>query len=115
MSDVVSTILQWINEHPNLAGLATFIISAAESVAIIGTIVPGSVMMTAIGALIGAGIIPFWSTLIWAILGAIAGDGISYWMGYHFKSRLNYIWPFKTHPSLLASGKIFFDKHGAKS
>lgn len=115
MTDIASPVLQWLNTNPELAGLATFLISAAESVAIIGTIVPGSVMMTAIGALIGAGIIPFWSTLIWAILGAIAGDGISYWMGYHFKNRLNYIWPFKTHPSLLSSGKIFFDKHGAKS
>jgi len=115
MTDFASPILQWLNTNPELAGLATFLVSAAESVAIIGTIVPGSVMMTAIGALIGAGIIPFWSTMIWAILGAIVGDGISYWMGYHFKSRLNYVWPFKTHPSLLASGKIFFDKHGAKS
>jgi membrane protein DedA with SNARE-associated domain/membrane-associated phospholipid phosphatase len=115
MTDLASPILQWLNAHPELAGLATFLISTAESVAIIGTIVPGSVMMTAIGALVGAGIIPFWSTMIWAILGAIVGDGISYWIGYHFKNRLNYIWPFKTHPNLLITGKSFFDKHGAKS
>ncbi len=115
MIDFASPILQWLNANPQLAGLATFLISAAESVAIIGTIVPGSVMMTAIGALIGAGIIPFWSTMLWAILGAIAGDGISYWAGSHFKNRLHSIWPFKAHPTLLASGEIFFDKHGAKS
>src|ERR1700724_3063092 len=98
MSDIATPILQWLNTHPELAGLATFLISAAESVAIIGTIVPGSVMMTAIGALVGAGIIPFWSTLVWAILGAIVGDGISYWLGYYFKNSLHDTWPFRQHP-----------------
>jgi membrane protein DedA with SNARE-associated domain/membrane-associated phospholipid phosphatase len=115
MSDIASPLFQWLNTHPELAGLATFFISAAESVAIIGTIVPGSVMMTAIGALVGAGIIPFWLTMIWAILGAIVGDGISYWIGYYFKDDLNNIWPFRKHPTLLESGKGFFQKHGAKS
>lgn len=115
MIDVASPILQWLNNNPELAGLATFLISATESIAIIGTIVPGSVMMTAIGALVGASIIPFWPTMFWAILGAIAGDGVSYWIGRHFKDRLHYIWPFKKHPHLLASGKRFFDAHGAKS
>ena len=60
MSDIVSPLLQWLNANPELAGLVTFIISASESIAIIGTIVPGSITMTAIGALAGAGIIPLW-------------------------------------------------------
>lgn len=115
MNDIIASILQWINANPELAGLATFIISAAESVAIIGTIVPGSVMMTAIGALAGAGVMPLWSTIIWAILGAIVGDGISYWIGYHFKDRLHHIWPFKKHPNILARGEYFFHKHGGAS
>jgi len=115
MIDFASPALQWLHANPELAGLATFLISTAESVAIIGTIVPGSVMMTAIGALVGAGIIPFWSTILWAILGAIVGDGISYWLGFHFKDRLNDLWPFKKHPHVLITGKKFFDKHGAKS
>src|SRR5690349_9726034 len=101
MLDVINPILQWLNAHPNLAGLGTFIISAAESVAIIGTIVPGSVMMTAIGTLAGAGVIPLWSTIVWAILGAIVGDGISYWIGRSFKDRLHDVWPFRTRPQLL--------------
>jgi len=58
MPDMFSPILQWINAHPELAGLATFGISAGESVAILGTIIPGTVMMTAIGTLAGAGVIP---------------------------------------------------------
>lgn len=115
MSDIVSPLLQWLNAHPQLAGLATFVISTAESVAIIGTIVPGSIMMTAIGTLAGAGVIPLCSTIIWAILGAIVGDGISYWIGHYFKDRMNRMWPFRTHPMLLKSGEAFFNKYGAMS
>lgn len=115
MSDFINPILQWLNLHPNLAGLFTFIISAAESIAIIGTIVPGSVMMTAIGALAGAGVINLWSTIVWAILGAIVGDGISYWMGRSFKDKLPYAWPFGTRPDLLRRGESFFRKYGHMS
>lgn len=115
MSDLLSQILQWINTHPELAGLVTFGISTLESVAIIGTIIPGSVMMTAIGTLAGAGVIPLWPTVVWAILGAIVGDGISYWLGRHFNERLPHVWPFSRYPGILENGEYFFKKHGTKS
>lgn len=115
MSDIVSPLLQWLNLHPQFAGLVTFIISAAESVAIIGTIVPGSITMTALGALAGAGVIPLWGTIFWAIMGAIVGDGISYWIGHHFKDRLPSIWPFRSNPTILKTGEKFFHKHGSMS
>ncbi len=115
MPDVLNHILQWVNAHPELAGLTTFSISALESVAIIGTIIPGSVMMTAIGTLAGAGVIPLWQTIGWAILGAIVGDGISYWLGRHFNERLPHVWPFRRFPGILENGEYFFKKHGSMS
>ena len=115
MSDLVSTLLQWLNANPEWALFATFIISAAESVAIIGTIVPGSVTMTAIGTLAGAGIIPLWATIFWAMLGAIVGDSISYFIGHHFKARLHQLWPFKNNPGILERGERFVHKYGVMS
>lgn len=115
MAEFVNQLLQWLNAHPQLAGLVTFIISAGESVAIIGTIVPGSIMMTAIGTLAGAGVIPLWQTILWAILGAIVGDGISYWIGFRFKDRLPKVWPFRNHPYLLKTGEKFFHRYGSMS
>lgn len=110
--DNISPLLEWLNANPNLAGLAVFIISAGESIAIIGTIVPGTIMMAAIGTVTGAGIIPFWSTMLWAIAGAILGDGISYWMGHYFKGRLPSIWPFRKYPGFLEKGERFVHKYG---
>lgn len=115
MTDFVSPLLQWLNAHPEFAGFVTFIISAAESVAIIGTIVPGSIMMTALGTLAGAGVIPLGPTIFWAIMGAIVGDGISYWIGHYFKDRLPCLWPFRNYPALLKSGETFVHKYGTMS
>jgi membrane protein DedA with SNARE-associated domain/membrane-associated phospholipid phosphatase len=115
MSDIVSPLLQWLNANPEWAGVATFVISAAESVAIIGTLVPGSITMTAIGALAGAGVIPLWATLFWATLGAIVGDGISYWLGHYFKDKLRKMWPFNSNPGILEKGELFVHKHGVMS
>jgi len=113
--DSAQPILQWIAANPTWAGFAVFLISLSESLAIVGLVVPGVVLMTAIGAMMGAGILPFWLTLMWAILGAIAGDGISYWLGYHYHEHLREFWPFRRFPQLLARGEKFFKDHGGKS
>lgn len=115
MSDAISPILQWLNAHPNLGGIVTFLITAAESFAIIGTIVPGTVTMTAIGILVGSGVLPLWSTLIWGSCGAFFGDTVSFLIGYHFKHRLVYMWPFKKYPQLLENGEHFFKRYGRMS
>jgi membrane protein DedA with SNARE-associated domain/membrane-associated phospholipid phosphatase len=115
MTDIINPLLQWLNANPDWAAFVIFIISALESVAIIGTIVPGTIMMTAIGALAGAGVIPLWLTLLCATLGAIVGDGISYLVGHYFKDKIPQMWPFRNHPQWLEKGEIFFHKHGGKS
>jgi membrane protein DedA with SNARE-associated domain/membrane-associated phospholipid phosphatase len=115
MSDIVSPLLQWLNANPEWAGFVTFAISAGESVAILGTLVPGSITMTAIGTLAGAGVIPLGGTIFWAILGAIVGDSISYWIGHYFKERIRYIWPFRNTPSILNRGEYYVHKYGVMS
>lgn len=115
MTETFDILIQWLYLHPHWGGFVTFIISALESIAIVGTLVPGSIMMSGIGALMGTGILPFWTTLAWAIAGAIAGDGISFALGYYFKGRISGMWPFKTRPHMLDAGKTFFAKHGGVS
>lgn len=111
----IQPILDWISAHPTWSGIIIFLISLSESLAIVGLIVPGVVLMTAIGTMMGAGILPFYETLLWAILGAVAGDGISYWLGYHYHEHLRDFWPFRQFPALLDRGETFFKNHGGKS
>lgn len=108
-------ILTWIAAHPTWAGFIVFFISLIESLAVIGLIVPGAPIMFAIGIMMGTGDLPFWQTMGWAILGAIVGDAISYWLGYHFHGHLRDFWPFRQFPKMLAKGEDFFKNHGGKS
>jgi membrane protein DedA with SNARE-associated domain len=108
-------VLDWIQQHPGLAGLVVFTVAAVESLAVVGILVPGIVFMLGVGALVGLGVLEFWSTVLWATVGAVAGDGLSYWLGRHFDKQLRSIWPFTKHPDLIPRGEQFFHKHGGKS
>lgn len=111
----IEPMTTWLNQHPHWAGFLTFLISFSESLAIVGSIVPGSVTMTAIGMLIGSGVIPCFSIFMCATLGAIAGDSASYFLGYYYHQKIASWWPFSKHPQMLASGNDFFKQHGGKS
>jgi membrane protein DedA with SNARE-associated domain/membrane-associated phospholipid phosphatase len=109
------TLIAYLHAHPHIGGLITFGIAFIESLALIGGLIPGSVTMTAIGALIGSGAMPMVPTMLWAIFGAFAGDFLSYGLGAYYNVRLKNMWPFRKHPQWLQMGQDFFSKHGGKS
>jgi membrane protein DedA with SNARE-associated domain len=106
---------QWLHLHPQWSSAIAFIIAFSECIIVLGSIVPGSITMIAIGILVGSKIIPLWATLFSAILGAILGDSISYGLGYHFKDKIRRIWPFSHYPGLFISGQSFMLRHCGKS
>jgi membrane protein DedA with SNARE-associated domain/membrane-associated phospholipid phosphatase len=108
-------IITYLHHNPHSAGIIVFFIACGEAMAVIGTIIPGSVTMTAVGALIGSKVIPAESTIIWAICGAILGDFLSYLIGLYYKKRIHKIWPFSKYPEWLKKGEKFFKNHGGKS
>jgi membrane protein DedA with SNARE-associated domain len=114
-ADYVQPLTNWLQANPHWSLFFTFFIALTESLAIIGSIVPGSVTMTAIGILAGSGIMRIDLTLLAATLGAVCGDSLSYFLGYFYSEQLIDMWPFKKYPNLLRYGKDFFSKHGGKS
>ncbi len=112
---LVQHIVDYLHLNPHAAGIIVFAIACGEALAVVGTVIPGSVTMTAVGILIGSRVIPLGSTIIWAMIGAIVGDCISYGIGFYYKKRIHKIWPFKKYPNLLAKGESFFRLHGGKS
>ncbi len=111
----INELLSIIARHTDLAYMVILLVSFLESLAVIGLIVPGTLIMFGIGALVSTGSLDLASVLILAAFGAIAGDGISYWLGYHYKDHLRQIWPFSRYPGLLKKGMAFFESHGGKS
>lgn len=100
--------------HPVLAGLLVAAIALTESLALVGLLVPGTLLMFGVGTLVATGALHLWPTLAWAVAGAMAGDGISYWLGHHYRGRIGERWPFRRHPEWLARGHAFMARHGGK-
>lgn len=114
-ADYIQPLTHWLQVNPKWSLFATFIIALSESLAIVGSIVPGSVTMTAIGILAGSGIMRIDLTLLASTLGAICGDSLSYALGYVYSDKISQIWPFKKYPHWLEHGKDYFSRHGGKS
>ncbi len=115
MTEYLNQLLAWVSLHPHWAGIAIFLVAMGESLAIVGLLVPGVILMFGIGALISIEALAFWPTCAWAVAGAVAGDGLSFFLGRHFRDRIRAFWPFSKHPQSLERGEVFFQRYGGKS
>jgi undecaprenyl-diphosphatase len=108
-------LVDFIARHPHWAGALVFVTAMAESVAVVGMVVPGSAILIAVGAVAGLGDLSIWPILIWATLGAVAGDGLSFWLGHRYKEQIRTAPLLRARPELFDKGEAFFARHGALS
>jgi len=73
------------------------------------------VILFGAGALVATGALGLWPTLGAAVVGAIAGDGLSYWFGRRYRNGIRSWWPFRRHVDLLERAEAFVRRHGGKS
>lgn len=91
--------------------VAIALVAFFESLALVGLILPGTVMMAALGALIGSGEVIFWHAWLAGIVGCLLGDWISFWLGWRFKKPLHR-WSFlKKHKALLDKTEHALHEH----
>lgn len=105
----------WLEQHQMWLGPVIAIVACVESLVAVGIVVPGVAMLFALGAIAGTGVLSIWPVLAWAFIGAVIGDGVSYWLGYRYHAGLKKIWPFNRHSEWLSHGEKFFYKYGAFS
>jgi len=82
MHELGADITSLIRENAGLAVPLTFLVAFCESVALVSFLVPATVILLGLGAIVCAGAVeslPVWAA---AAAGAVAGDVISsYWLG----------------------------------
>ena len=115
MTSLVSSIIEFLTVNPHVAYLAVFLLALSESIPIIGAVVPGTAVILALSALVPSGLLLLWPLLVAATSGAIAGDGLSFWLGHRYHREILGFWPLNRHPELIQSSEAFFERHGAKS
>jgi len=115
LSDFFNDTIHWVGAHPLAAGMVVFLIAFSDALIILGAIVPALPLLFAIGMLIGLGEISGPYAITCAALGALAGDGLSYWVGRRWGQQLYTVWPFRRYPQLLARGERLFLRNALKS
>jgi len=87
------------------------IISFLESLALVGLLLPGIVLMATLGTFIGNGKLPFYPSWIAGTIGCLLGDWSSYYIGLYFKNWLHNLKFLKKHLNLLDKTKSLLNKH----
>lgn len=114
LETLVTAITHLSSQHSAIAYAIVALSAMAEALPVAGTLVPGSVLIVGISALVSTGALGTVPLILAALAGAIAGDGISFWLGYRYESRITGIWPLSRYPQWVARAEAFFQRHGGK-
>lgn len=115
MQHALDSFLSLAGRHPTAALAFVGLVAFAESLAIVGTLVPAAIVMFAAGALVGHGTLGLGWTVVAAAAGATAGDALSYELGRHQQQRLRAWAPLRRHAQQVAGAEHLIERHGAAS
>lgn len=105
----------WLTQHKEWIQIAVGVVAFVESLAIAGLIVPGVAILFAVCLAGGNLHLALEPLLIAAVIGAVLGDGISFWLGHHYKDRIRALSIWQKHPDWLPKGEAFFTTYGPLS
>ncbi|CNE34871.1 DedA family protein [Yersinia mollaretii] len=104
-------LLHLLTQSLAFALFVVMLVTFLESLALVGMLLPGTIMMTTVGALIGSGEMDFYGAWAAATVGCLTGDWLSYFIGRRFKEPLHR-WSFlKKHKSMLAKTEHALHNH----
>lgn len=109
------TILSTIQHFHVLGYWVALLAAFAETALIVGLFLPGSTFLLFLGALSAGGYLDVGDLLLFAIVGAILGDNLNFWLGKRYGRKWIHsgIWFLKQEH--FKKARTFFDSHGAKS
>jgi membrane protein DedA with SNARE-associated domain len=115
MTPYFAVIVEFVAARPHYALTAVFLLALSEAIPVIGTVVPGSTLIVGISALAtGADVNP-WLLLVAATVGAIAGDGLSFWLGQRYHREILLGWPLNRYPQFIDRSEAFINRYGVAS
>ena len=115
MTSYFAGIIDFIGGHPHFAVTAIFLLALSEAIPVVGTVVPGSTLIIGICALATGAHVNPWPLLAAAIVGAIFGDGLSFWLGHHYHTEILLRWPLNRYPQFIDRSEAFIKTYGGAS
>lgn len=115
MEDITNYIMDLVRAHGDWAFLILGLIAFGESLFLVGLFIPATPIFIAVGGLIAAAELDPVPLLVFTIIGAVAGDIVSYVIGHKSGRRIIYSPVGKSHRKTVAKAKLFFRKYGMMS
>ena len=114
---LVTATTAFVQAHQAWAGPIVAILAFCELLAFVSLLVPATVILIAIGALLGASGLGIWSATFWIVclcgaLGAVMGDWLSYEVGRYYHVGIKRVWPLNRGPQLVAKAESFIQRWG---
>lgn len=113
VSSYLNQLISFVSLHSEIAYAVIFLAALLEAVPIFGSLIPGSTVIVALSALVPGGGLKLAPILTAAIIGAIIGDGLSYWIGHKKRRDVLSSWPMSKYPALTAQSEALFERYGA--
>lgn len=115
MTDWLATLTAWLAANPQWLGVALLIACFAECLAVVGLLVPGTLIVLALAVLAGSGVLSLGETLMLAYLGGLAGDLASYALGRRYHQNIRRLRGLRNHPEWLLRAELYFQRYGVAS
>lgn len=115
LTHLIHALLGFIGHNPGLAFVFVFLISMGEALFLVGLFVPSTAFLVGAGTLIGLGELQFLPIFLAAILGAVAGDALSFVVGWLLRDRIREHSLVRRYQNIFDRGEAFFLRHGGKS
>lgn len=111
----LGNVVGFIGEYPYLVYGLVLLLACSESLPVLGALVPGTIIIVSLSALIPSGTLKLYPMLAVAFAGAVAGDAIGYWLGHRYGGRVFGLWPLRNYPASRTASEAFMARHGGKS
>ena len=112
VQDAIDFVTATARAHPFWAFPIAFAIAFTESFVGLSFLVPGVLLLISLGGVIGAshaGLFPAWAG---AVTGAVLGDWISWWIGFHYHHKIVHFALFRRFEAEIEKGLHFFHRWG---
>ena len=108
-----TAVIDFVREHHAWAPLVAAALAFGESIAVLSLVVPATVLLVGVGALIDTGGLAFWPIWAGAAAGAVIGDWLSFEFGRYFQDAAKTVWPLNRQPHIVARGEFYTRRYGA--
>ncbi|MEK6806595.1 MAG: VTT domain-containing protein [Pseudomonadota bacterium] len=106
--------LDWLARYPAISVALLFLFCALESLIVLGSLIPTTLVLFAAGAAVTFGLYEFWQMTAVATLGAMSGDYFNFWIGRHYGERmLQSKWALR-YPEAIRRARSLMQRNGTQ-